>query len=403
MQSRDELDRLAQDYLDRRIDRRTFMRQGLLWGLSLSSLTAFLASCGTAAPAGQGAAVGTAGAPVHINVGYFPSWEGGLSGVIIKKRNLWQKYLPKGSTVNWQVQIVGPPIVADLLANKEQIGYIGDMPAFVATAKREIADLRLVECNEFSPNGEMCCVLLVRSDAPKFKDYQEAVRWLTGKTIGISGKGSCGDRFVTTLMQKEHISARKEYLDPTIILTSLRTGKIDACQTFEPHVAQITSEGVGRVVATGNDFGDQDADFIVMRKDFIDQHRDAAVGWIKADIEALQFILGHPYETVKYLAAELPGYTTRQLWTAIYGRLPSSSGAGTVRTVAQAVFSKEVTDFIDKSFQFLYQDKILTIDKPLPGAVYTALVDQAVKELGVTAPLGAIRGEPVSSFNPAKA
>jgi hypothetical protein len=29
------------------------------------------------------------GAPVEIGVGYFPSWNGGWSGTVIKKKELW--------------------------------------------------------------------------------------------------------------------------------------------------------------------------------------------------------------------------------------------------------------------------------------------------------------------------
>ena len=31
------------------------------------------------------------GAPVEIGVGYFPSWNGGWSGTVIKKKELWKK------------------------------------------------------------------------------------------------------------------------------------------------------------------------------------------------------------------------------------------------------------------------------------------------------------------------
>src|SRR5205809_100292 len=68
------------------------------------------------------------GEPVNIGVGYFPSWNGGWSGVVIKKKELWKKYLPAGSTVRWDVVLVGFPVFNGLLANKLQIGYLGDAP-----------------------------------------------------------------------------------------------------------------------------------------------------------------------------------------------------------------------------------------------------------------------------------
>ncbi len=54
--------------------------------------------------------------------------------------------------------------------------------------------------------------------------------------------------------------------------------------------------------------------------------------------------------------------------------------------------------FIDDSFKFLYDRKAITVDKPLPGAIYTDLVTAALKEMGVKIPLDAIKGLPLSDF-----
>ena len=338
------------------------------------------------------------GKPANITVGFFPTWVGGWSGVVIKHRELWKKYLPAGSKVDWDIQVVGPPIVANLMANKSQIGYMGDMPALVATTKRSIADLRIVEINLFSDTGQICSCMLVRSDAPQFKDIDEAIRWLDGKKIGISGKGSCGDRFVSSLVRKTNIKPDVQYLDPTIIKTSLQAKKIDAAQSFQPHVAQIMNHGFGRLIFTGSKWAAQDANFILMRKDFIDQYPEAAKGWVKADIEALEFIMKNPYETVKMVAQELPGFTTKDLWMALYGHYPENTGSMETNVIAQVGFDKNVMEFIDESFKFLHSRGAITIDKPLPGAIHTDLVDTAIKEMKVKIPLGRIKGLPLKEF-----
>jgi len=111
------------------------------------------------------------GEPVNIGVGYFPSWNGGWSGVVIKKKELWKKYLPAGSTVRWDVVLVDFPVFNGLLANKIQIGYLGDAPAMVATTKRETADLRIVSLNHWSP-GNICAIVLVSVRGPRsLNDY----------------------------------------------------------------------------------------------------------------------------------------------------------------------------------------------------------------------------------------
>lgn len=392
----DGLNELITEFEEGRMDRRTFIRKSLLMGLTISSIGAFLTTGGLETR--EAFAQPAAGKPVNITVGFFPSWVGGWSGAVIKNRELWKKYLPAGSKIDWDIQVVGPPIVANLMANKSQIGYMGDMPALVATTKRDLADLRIVEINTFSDTGQICSCMLVRSDAPDFKVIDDAVKWLDGKKIGVSGKGSCGDRFVSSLIRKTGIKPEVQYLDPTIIKTSLQSKKIDAAQAFQPHVAQIMNQGLGKLVFTGSKWAAQDANFILMRKDFIDQHPEAAKGWLKADIEALQFMIKNPTETVQIVAKELPGFTVKDLWMAMYGRYPDGTGSQDTNILVQVGFDNKVMEFIKDSFEFLHEKRSITIDKPLPGAIYTDLVDAAIKEMNIKVPLGLINGLPLSEF-----
>ncbi|MDA8110415.1 MAG: ABC transporter substrate-binding protein [Betaproteobacteria bacterium] len=396
MRIHDELDDLIGDLVKGSVTRRTFIKQALGLGLTTSSLTAFLSSL--AAPEAALAAAPAEGAPVDVTVGFFPSWEGGTSGVVVKHRELWKKYLPKGSSVSWDAQIVGPPIVANLLANKNQIGYLGDTPAIVSTTKRDIADIRMVECTLFSRTGQMCGFILVPASAPEFKDFHEFLRWLEGKSIGVSGKGSCGDRMVSALLGKTGVKANVQYLDPTIIKTSLMAKKVDAVQAFQPHVSQIVDQKIGRIVATGSIWGVEDASFIIMRKDFIDRNYGAAKGWVKADLEALRFMLTNPYETVQYLGQELPGFTTLTLWKSIYGEYDPKVGGKPDNTIAQGGFDASLMSFIDFNVKFLKERDVIKVDKLPEGAAYANLVTEAASELGLKLPLGTIRGQPVSAF-----
>ncbi len=395
MGKREDLTELVAEFERGGMDRRTFIKRAAVMGLTLSSIGAFLSSGHLSA--GKAFAQ-PAGKPADITVGFFPSWVGGWSGAIIKNKELWKKHLPPGSKVTWDVQVVGPPIVANLMADKSQIGYMGDMPALVATTKRSLADIRIVEINTFSDTGQICSCMLVRSDAPDFKSMDEAVKWLDGKKIGVSGKGSCGDRFVTGLIRKTGIKPEVQYLDPTIIKTSLQAKKVDAAQAFQPHVAQIMNEGFGKLAFTGSKWSAQDANFLLMRKDFIDKYPEAAKGWLKADIEALQFMIQNPAETAEIINKELPGYTKKDLWMAMFGKYPEGTGSQENNILVQVGFDQKVMAFIEDSFKFLHQNKSITIDKPLEGAIYTDLVNAAVKEMNIQVPMGVIKGLPIGQY-----
>src|SRR4051812_15134659 len=85
---------------------------------------------------------GKPGAPVELVVGYQPYYTESWSGVVMRGKKFYEKYLPKGSKVEFQVGLQGAIIVNNMLAGKQHIGYMGDMPSIVSTTKTETADIR---------------------------------------------------------------------------------------------------------------------------------------------------------------------------------------------------------------------------------------------------------------------
>src|SRR5438552_14014 len=117
---------------------------------------------------------GKPGTPVKLVVGYQPYYTQAWSGVVMRGKKFYEKYLPKGSTVDFQIGLQGAIIVNNLLAGKQHIGYYGDMPGIVSTTKQDVADIRLVAV--VGMGWDQCNAFLVRTDAPKFADDQEAIR-----------------------------------------------------------------------------------------------------------------------------------------------------------------------------------------------------------------------------------
>src|SRR5688572_19469810 len=72
---------------------------------------------------------GRPGEPVHLVVGYQPYYSEAWSGLVLNGLGLWKKHLPEGSTVEFQIGLQGSVIVNAMLADKQQIGYLGDTPA----------------------------------------------------------------------------------------------------------------------------------------------------------------------------------------------------------------------------------------------------------------------------------
>src|SRR5213079_3439485 len=106
---------------------------------------------------------GKPGTPVKLVVGYQPYYTQAWSGVVMRGKKFYEKYLPKGSEVDFQIGLQGAIIVNNLLAGKQNIGYMGDMPSIVSTTKAETADVRIV--GTLGLGFDQCNAFLVRNDA----------------------------------------------------------------------------------------------------------------------------------------------------------------------------------------------------------------------------------------------
>jgi len=332
-------------------------------------------------------------APVHIVIGYQPYYAGAWSAVVVKERELWKKYLPPGSTVDWEVGLQGSVITNNMLAGKFQVGYVGDMPAIVATTKRSQADIRIVSVTSF--NNQQCDLFVVRSDAPDFKTPQDALKWMDGKRVAVP-KGSCADRFAQEVFKRAHV-VPAEYLNQSIevIATNLRAGNLDAAVIWEPnvaHVGQIVGNKTARLASTGADWGEHDTGLIIVTKDFLDQNRAAVVGLLKADIEAQQFIVGgypkNACDVAGYAVSDTTGFEKKEMWYALYGQPPvGDPKAGAVRFQAHLLFDEPVRAFLKSASDFLQTANI--ISSPMPNdAILDGPLREAVRTLKVKAPLG---------------
>ncbi|WP_333839960.1 ABC transporter substrate-binding protein [Pelomicrobium sp.] len=335
--------------------------------------------------------------PVHITYGYHPYWTGAWYGVILKAQELWKKHLPPGSTVKFEPHLTGPPMVNAMLANKMQIGTMGDMPSLVATTKKDIADLRLVSVTMFS-KGQHCEKILVHKGAPEFKDYKEAMQWLNGKPFAYH-KGTCANRITESIIAKGGFKPSKILIMPIeVIASNFEAGKLTAAAMWEPHARRVVENGHARYAATSAPWEEYDANFTSMRQDFIEKHPEAAIGWLKAEIEALQFMLANPRETIRIIAKELTGYDEKTVWASLYEGLPANIGGNPVNYVAKLTFDEEVLDLMSKGYKFLHEIKVIPSPQMPPNAINDAPLKKAMQELGAKAPLGEIRGQPREAF-----
>src|SRR5919109_2900779 len=274
---------------------------------------------------------GKPGTPVDLVVGYQPYYTESWSGVIMRSKKFYEKYLPAGSKVDFQVGLQGAIIVNGMLAGKVDIGYVGDMPAIVSTSHANVRDIRIVSV--LGLGYDQCNAFLVRNDAPQFESPDEAIKWLNGKSVAVP-KGSCTDRFAQAVFKRFGIKP-SEYLNQSIevITSGFRAGKLDAAVMWEPTTSRLVLEKLARKVATGASVNENDGGFLVMPRALIEQRPDIVKAWLEAELDAQLYFADEKNATpVSAMAVEqTTGFTQKTLWYSAYGTYPKSEGGTTSR------------------------------------------------------------------------
>ena len=339
---------------------------------------------------------GKPGTPVKLVVGYQPYYTQAWSAVVMRGKKFYEKYLPKGSDVEFQIGLQGAIIVNNMLTGKQNIGYYGDMPGIVSTTKQEVADVRLVAVLGLA--WAQCNAFLVRRDAPQFKDANEAIKWVNGKTVAVP-KGSCTDRFAQAVFKKSNIQP-KEYLNQNIevITSNFRAGKLDAAAMWEPTTSRLVEEGLARLVASGASVKENDGGLLGMCADLIKQRPDIVKAWLNAELDA-QLFLADPKnaaEVVKMAKEQATGFSERVLWNSLYSRHPDSAGGGDTRNMLHYTFTPEVRELISRAAAFLHSIKSINVDKVRPEAIDAKWTEEILKERGLKAPIGEVKSLPAS-------
>src|SRR6266704_4490844 len=200
------------------------------------------------------------------------------------------------------------------------------MPGIVSTTKQDVADIRLVAV--VGMGWDQCNAFLVRTDAPKFANDQDAIKWLDGKTVAVP-KGSCTDRFAQAVFKRAGIQP-SAYLNQNIevITSNFRAGKLDAAVMWEPTTSRLIQEGLARKVATGFSVTENDAGVLGMRADLIKQRPDVVKAWLQAELDA-QLFLADPKnngEVIKMAKEQTTGFGERVLWYSLYGSYDPNAG-----------------------------------------------------------------------------
>lgn len=361
------------------------------WGIVVAAVATFLMIAGPNRAAAQEFNFGKPGEPINLVVAHPCCYTEVWSIFANHGKELWKKYLPKGSTVEYLIGLQGAVVTNQMLAGKAHIGYLGDLVAFTATTKTTVADVRMVAVAGMG--YDQCYIFLVRKDAPDFKDTNEALKWVNGKTVSTP-KGSCTDDFIQKLFKRTDTKPAR-YLNQNIevISSGFKTGQLDAAAVWEPNASHLVSEGLARRVASGVTINEPGAGFIIMQAQLIKQRPDVVKAWLNAELDA-QLWMADPKnadEMVGIVKNRITGFSDKALKAALYGSYADKEGGHKVRLYLPYTFTKDIHDLVDRGVSFLRGNKVINVEKLRPDAIMPEFTQQILAERGLKAPIGQVQ------------
>ena len=222
------------------------------------------------------------------------------AGIVVKELKLLEKHLPKTGKykdvtydISWSDYSSGGPITNQMLANKLNIGVMGDYPLIVNGAKfqatKSLRTLYVAGTGYNLKGSGNAIVVPVKSDIYEFSQ-------LKGKSVstpvGSAAWGMLLKALQDAKMPVTDISLKNQ--SPAVGAANIAAGKIDAHSDFCPWSELMEFRGTGRKIYDGSEAKVPYLHGVVARKDFAEKHPLVIQAFIKAVYEAGKWIEADP-------------------------------------------------------------------------------------------------------------
>lgn len=229
-------------------------------------------------------------------------------GVVIEKLGLLDKYLPKTGKyanvkfkIDWQNFTSGPPVTNGMIADKLQIGMMGDYPLLVNGATFQAGNetksrlIAVIAYNQYGAgNG-----VVVNKDSPYYQ-----LSDLKGKNISVPF-GSAAHGMLLKAMEDHgwkddfwNLSSQS----PEVGSTNLQEKKIDAHADFVPFMELLPFKGFARKIYDGVETKLPTLHAVVVREDFAKKYPEFVVAYINAMMDANDWVRKNPKEAAEKIA-----------------------------------------------------------------------------------------------------
>lgn len=225
-------------------------------------------------------------------------------GVVLKELGLLEKHLPRTGkykdfkyNLSWQNSTSGPPITNGMMANNIQIGMMGDFPLLVngATGQATKNETQLISVIAYNAYGGGNGIVV-----PKESPYYELAD-LKGKKVSVPFGSAAHGMMLQALQNNGHGTDFWNLVSqsPEIGSTNIQEKRIDAHGDFVPFAELLPFRGYARKIYDGAETKQPTFHGVVARKDFAEKYPEIVVAYIKAMMEANDWVRKNPKQAAE--------------------------------------------------------------------------------------------------------
>ncbi|MGW4811569.1 ABC transporter substrate-binding protein [Kitasatospora cineracea] len=268
-----------------------------------------LAAAGALVAGAAGCSSGGDSKTVEVVVGYQSKTINTVTaGTLLRARGYFEQQLAelgkqdgRRYKVVWQDYDAGAPITAQMLADKIDIGSMGDYPLLINGSRAQAAGgpgTRLVSVTGYNLLGALNSVV-VPKDSPA-----HTLADLKGKKVS-SSVGSASDGTLVQALAKAGVAEsdiQKQNQQPAVGASALKAHGVDALAQFVAWPAAVVFAGDGRLLYDGAALGRPTLHGVVVRQKFGTAHADVVRAFLRAQDAATRDLNQHPLAAAQAVA-----------------------------------------------------------------------------------------------------
>ncbi|WP_409434278.1 ABC transporter substrate-binding protein [Mycobacterium sp. SMC-14] len=264
----------------------------------LTSAVLALAGCSLDSP--------TAGDSVDVVVGYqSKTINTATAGTLLRARGYLERRLADITDrtgtryrVDWQDYDTGAPITAQMLAEKIDIGSMGDYPMLVngvRTRSNEQARTAIVSVTGYHPAGALNMVVVAPdSRADTLADLAGAK---VSASVGSAGHGTLLRALAGTGTGVEVLNQQ-----PQVGASALESGQVQGLSQFVAWPGLLVYQDRARLLYDGAELGYPTLHGVVVRRSYARAHPEVLDAFLQAQLDATDFLKRKPLEAARIVA-----------------------------------------------------------------------------------------------------